>query len=351
MPINKGNYSMDTPEREALFEANRGYGWEEEYRQYRSNWERCAKEKVILDYPLLVDLELSTVCNLHCPMCYTTTEEFKKVQKGFMDFALFCKVIDEIKGHVPAIRLSLRGEPTLHPDFIKCIYYAKQAGIKEVSTLTNASKLEPEFFEKMMLAGIDWITISLDGLKEQYEKIRFPLKFEDTLRKIKEIKRIKGNYHARRPVIKIQSVWPAVKNDVEEYYQLFSPYVDLIAFNPLVDYLDKDTEITYDDNFSCPQQYQRLVIGSNGKVMPCSYDEMNRMCVGDANIQTVHEIWHGKEMQHMREIHARYKGFLEVPLCKICCLPRETVENEQTTVHGEKIAIKNYVGRTQEIGK
>ena len=190
IPINKGNYSMDTVEREKLFELYRGEGWQEEYKAYRTNWEKCAKEKEVLDYPQLVDIELSTVCNLHCPMCYTITDDFAKhVHKGFMEFELFKKIIDEIKGKVPAIRLSLRGEPTIHPQFIQCIHYAKQAGIKEISTLTNASKLEPEFFEKMLLAGIDWITISLDGLKDEYEKIRMPLKFEDTFKKIVEIKK------------------------------------------------------------------------------------------------------------------------------------------------------------------
>lgn len=45
----------------------------------------------------------------------------------------------------------------------------------------------------MLLAGIDWITISVDGLKEEYEQIRKPLKFEDTFNKIIEIKNLKKN--------------------------------------------------------------------------------------------------------------------------------------------------------------
>lgn len=352
IPINKGNYSLDTEEREKAFEFHRGYGWENEYLQYRINWEKCAKEKIILDYPLLVDIELSTVCNLHCPMCYTITDAFaRNVKKGFMDFDLYKKIIDEIKGRVPAIRLSLRGESTLDPDFIKCILYAKQSGIREVATLTNASKLEPEFFERMMLAGMDWITISLDGIKEEYERIRKPLMFEDTLRKIKEIKRIKKEYDAHRPVVKIQAIWPAIREHAEEFYNIFSPFVDLIAFNPLIDYLDSDTEIIYDQEFSCPQHYQRLVIGVDGKVMPCSNDEMSRVCVGDVNQQTVHEIWHGEELQKIRDGHKKHLGFLDMPLCKLCYLPRETVANERVNVNGREIIIRNYIGRNQIIGR
>lgn len=47
-PINKGNYSMDTKEREYLFNYNRAYGYEKEYKDYR---DKCAKEKMILEYP------------------------------------------------------------------------------------------------------------------------------------------------------------------------------------------------------------------------------------------------------------------------------------------------------------
>ena len=57
-----------------------------------------------------------------------------------MDFDLFKKVIDEIAFKVPSIRLSLRGESTLHKNFVDCIKY-KENGIKEVSTLTHGFKL------------------------------------------------------------------------------------------------------------------------------------------------------------------------------------------------------------------
>lgn len=352
VPINKGNYSMDTEERGILFEQYRGQGWELEYKKYRENWTRCAKEKIVLEWPLLVDIELSTICNLHCPMCYTITDDFPKhVHRGLMSFSLYKKIIDEIAGYVPAIRLSLRGEPTMHPDFVKCIHYAKQAGIREVSSLTNGSRLSPEFFEKVMLAGLDWLTVSLDGLGETYEKVRRPLKFEETLQKLKDIKRIKDKYEVHRPVVKIQSIWPAVRGTEEEYYDTFAPYVDLVAFNPLIDYLDNDTEIQYERDFSCPQHYQRLVIGSDGKVMPCSNDEMNRMCMGDVTKESVYEIWHGKPFTEMRQHQAQPGGFLDYPLCGLCYLPRSTIVNEYGCIHGRTFAIENYVGREQTIGK
>src|SRR5688572_17734740 len=137
-PINKGNYSMDTPEREAQFEASRGYGWEAEYAAYRRNWRDYATRKVVSDYPLLVDIELSSICNLQCSMCYTISTEFKeRVNTTRMDWTLFTRIIDEIGGKVPAIRLSLRGESTVHKRFFDAVAYAKAHGVGEVSVVTH----------------------------------------------------------------------------------------------------------------------------------------------------------------------------------------------------------------------
>ena len=107
-------------------------------------------------------------------MCYTTTDAFKKnVSKLNMSFDLFKKIIDECthyKSHY-SIRLSWRGEPFLNPQIFDMVRYAKSKGIKEVSTLTHGGFLNPEKFEELMDAGIDWITFSTDGVGKEYEKI------------------------------------------------------------------------------------------------------------------------------------------------------------------------------------
>jgi radical SAM protein with 4Fe4S-binding SPASM domain len=352
IPINKGNYSLDTPEREELFERYRGEGWEAEYRAYRQRWWEYPAKQHVAEYPLLVDLELASLCNLKCPMCYTITDSFKaKVNAGLMDFKLFTRIMDEIGGQVPALRLSLRGEPTIHPKFCECIAYAKQRGLREVSTLTNGSKLTPEFFTRMLEAGIDWITVSVDGLDETYEHIRKPIKFSQIMDRIKAMKRIKDERGLHRPVIKVQSVWPAIRECPERFYNTFAPYVDLVAFNPLIDYLGKDEDIVYEDNFSCCQFYQRVVVGSDGRVMMCSNDEEGTVIVGDANKESIHAIWHGAALQRMREIHLQRNGFRQVPVCAKCYLPRRTDDSETTQVNGREVRVRNYINRKQVIGQ
>ncbi len=351
VPINKGNYSMDTPEREALFEQNRGEAWPEGYSEYRRNWIEHAKRQSVSEWPLLVDIELSSVCNLTCPMCYTTTERFKQsVDMKRMDFGLYKKIIDEIGSHVPAVRLSLRGEPTLNTRFVDCIKYAKTNGVKEVSSLTHGGKLSGKYMQRVIDAGIDWITISVDGLEDVYDSVRKPLTFNDTLERIKAIKRYKDKHGLKRPVIKIQGIWPAIEKDPQRYYDTFAPYVDLIAFNPLIDYLENDDEIEYVENFSCPQQYQRLVIGADGLVMKCSNDEHGQELIGDVRKQSVHDIWHGEAMTRVREMHKQSRGFMQSSVCRKCYLPRMT-KDDIGQVNGRTFFVKNYTSRIQIIGR
>ena len=267
-----------------------------------------------------------------------------------MSMELFHKIVDEIGGKVPAVRLSLRGEPTLHPDFVSCIRACKERGIGEVSFLTNASTLTKDRFIEFAEAGADWITVSIDGIGETYESIRRPLRFADTLKRLQDIHEVKAQRGWKRPVIKIQSIWPAIQADPSAFYNTYAPYVDLVAFNPLISGYSshENSGVVYLEDFSCPQLYQRLVIGAGGRVLLCANDEEGRRVLGDMNQQSVYEIWHGEPIETIRALH-RKNAFREVDVCRDCYLPRET-EDEYAFVNGRKIVVKNYVSREEPQG-
>ena len=100
----------------------------------------------------------------------------------------------------------------------------------------------------------------------------------------------------------------------------------------------------------CPQQYQRLVVGADGLVMKCSNDEENKEVIGNANNETIHQIWHGEKMTKIRELHLKEKGFLKSEVCRRCYLPRKT-KDDIHKVNGREIIVKNYTKRTQIVGK
>lgn len=353
IPVNKGHFELDTEERIQGFKDKMAIGWDkDEYKKYRSDWENLPQKKIVREYPPQVDIELASACNLKCPMCYTITDDFKQnVKKMYMDFDLFKKIVDEVAGKIYALRLSWRGESTLHPRFVEAVRYAKEKGVKEVSFLTNAGNLDLEFFKKLVDAGADWISISADGTGETYNSIRKPLKFEETLQKVKDMARYKKEKGLQKPVIKIQTIWPAIRDNAEEYYNTFSPITDLVAFNPIIDYLGKDEDIVYEENFSCPQLYERLFIASNGLAHMCNSDEFGKLPMGDAAKESIYDIWHGEKLNRVRQLHEKQDGFMELEMCRKCFFPRATEANEKAYVNGREILVENYINRKQKVGE
>jgi len=334
------------------FEINRSKGHLFSYINNRIRWHLFPTIHHVAKFPSHVDIELSSLCNLNCPMCYTTTDNFKaKVNQKVMNMDLFKKIIDECsKFNLYSIRLSLRGESFINKDIFKMIEYAKKKGIKEVSTLTHGGFLNEEKFEKLIDLDLDWLSISFDGIEDTYNKIRHPLKFEDSLENIKNYQKIKKRRGVVKPVIKVQTVWPAISKDPDRYFSLFEPITDQVASNPLIDYLAKDSDIEYEENFSCPQLYQRFVIGADGNVMLCAFDEMESHKIGNMNNETIFDIWHGEKINKAREIHKKHLGAEQIEICKHCPLTRKR-ESESTNLGGKSLKISKYVGRDQTVGK
>ena len=356
IPINKGHFELETSERAERFKNINSLGWDSQYKEYRELWENLPKTNQVREYPLLVDLEMASKCNLNCPMCPTVTPEFKGLRRetfesGLMDFQLAKKIIDEVAPHIYSLRLSWVGEPTLNPDLVKTVKYAKKNGIKEVSFLTNGTKIHIKYMRELIDAGLDIMTVSIDGLGDTYDKIRAPLKFEKTLAKLTELKKYKDANNLTKPLVKIQGVWPAIRPNPDLYYKTFEPIVDLIAFNPLIDYLHNDKNIVYEKGFCCPQPYQRVTVAADGRVAMCSNDDLVGTVIGDAWKETIHQIWHGHKMQRVRDLHKQEDGFKQIDACAKCYYPRKVESSEISTVDGREIAIENYVNRVQEVGR
>ena len=349
MKINKGQFFFSW-KKHLQFSYRRAQGHLWGYLKNRFKWHFYPRLRYVSPFPDHVDVELASNCDMKCPMCYTTTDLYKQsVSRRLMRSELFKKVIDECARYgVYSIRLSLRGEPFLHKEIAELICYAKEKGIKEVATLTNGLRLNPELFVRVMKAGLDWLTISFDGMGETYNHIRAPAKFEEAVEKIKIYSRLKKQYRSVKPVIKIQAVWPSIKDCAQEFYDLFEPYVDSVASNPLIDYLHSSKEIEYEENFVCPVLYQRLVIGSDGKVLLCSNDEFGRYLIGDASTESLYHIWHGPRMSRARELHLKRVGYKELDPCKDCYLPRKTTPTKEK-VGEREITIDKYTNLVEVI--
>ncbi|TAM37192.1 radical SAM/SPASM domain-containing protein [bacterium] len=315
MKINHHQFSLDSYERERLWEEKRRFF--NDYCINRYQWFNYPKWQYIAPFPLHVDFEASFRCNLSCPMCFRPHIDRKDY--GDMDFDLYRKGIDECaKYGLYSIRLSWRGESTLNPAIVEMIKYAKEKGIKEVSFITNGSLLEGKLAEGLIRAGLDYLTVSVDGLEKHYNTLRQPSTFKGISRKLKEFYILKNRIGDGFPLLKIQAIWTYIKEDPKAYYNHFKDFTDKINFDPENDYSLR--EVPQDSNFICQYPWQRITITWNGKVPLCISDWNLDTKIGDLATQTIKDIWLGEEMERYRKIQLN-KERLSIPCCKKCHRP------------------------------
>jgi len=347
MEINRGNYGIDTPERFERYMQARAFGCEEAFYEYRRNWSTYPNTEYVSEYPLSLEFQISDVCNLKCPFCYRQAD-YTPSEKKFMDFELYKKAIDEVAHKVPAIRFNSSGESVLHPQFLEMIKYAKDRGAVEVSFITNAGAISLEYFEKLLLAGVDWMTVSVDGLYDDYERNRYPLKFEDTYQKLQGMKKMKEKYSTPKPAINIQGIWPMIEPNIDEYIDKMSQVSDYVNYNSYIDFSkikSEKNQLNNEPDFVCPQPFQRMLILLNGEVLTCCSIKANSSpenSLGNIKDCTIYELWHGEKYTALRKSCALPGGYKTTAMCKDCISPRKMIE-KTVKIRGEERIIKEYV--------
>ena len=233
-------------------------------------------------------------------------------KKGLMDFGLFRKIIDEAKDYVYDVYLHHRGEPLLHPEFPQMIEYAEKSGLK-VKFHTNGTLMKPDLSRKILRAGPDLVSFSVDGFtKETYEKIRVNADFDETMDNISCFLRYKKELGFKKPYTIIEEIeFPEYKSPAdEENKKKFSEHfrrlgLDEIIFKKLYNwagYLDIDTSKLGERSYTtCTFLWYSATIFWNGTVSPCPQDYYGKIRLGNVNEKPLREIWNDNEYVSLRQ--------------------------------------------------
>jgi MoaA/NifB/PqqE/SkfB family radical SAM enzyme len=133
-------------------------------------------------------------------------KQLKKEEKGYMDFPLFKKIIDEASTFAIEANLHHRGESLLHPEIIPMTQYARQENL--ITKLhTNATLLDEEMSSKVIESGLDCLTFSFDGYdKATYENIRVKGNFEEALSNMIQFLEIKKALASKKPFTTLELI-------------------------------------------------------------------------------------------------------------------------------------------------
>jgi len=277
--------------------------------KYRERWHEYPTNFIVSEFPMHLDIETTNACNLRCPFCATTFKNWGPYKKGFLDFALFERIIDEgIDNGLCSVKLSFRGEPLLHPDIAKMISYAKKRGIIDIYFNTNATLLDKDRINQLIDSGLDRISISFEGInKEIYEKYRVGAEYEAVVGNIKRLRHIRDNKKSIYPQIRIQTIlYPELKEEFSIYVKFWQEFADEVA------YLDTRHEKPDDEHkgliadWACPFLWQRMAILWDGTLLPClmhGIDDFSFMSLGNVKEVHIKEMWRAEKISEYRQLH------------------------------------------------
>jgi len=285
-------------------------------------------------FPSCVQIESTNICNSRCVMCPVWTDKMTR-KREHMTWEVFKKAVDDCFGkRIDEVHLHQNGEPLLIgiPTLCDRIEYAKRnlnpQGTK-VGFYTNGALMSDLATEAILREQPDFIIFSFDGgIKEDYEKVRVGLCFEEVVANIK--------YFAKRRIelnlvdkIRMGTMFIPQKdneNHVAEYLTLFKGLQFDVGTGGLNNYAGDidDEKIMHrfqhkirEEERPCWRLWTTMVVQSNGLCSLCCSDFNGTQIIGDVRNNTIEEIWQGEKLEAIRKMHIEHKQNL-IPICKNC---------------------------------
>lgn len=299
---------------ENLFDKN-----DSRFLEYREKWKKQPENFHTGEFPLFIDIEATSACNLRCPFCATTFRG-KVIKKGFVTFDAVKRIIDEgVSNNLYGVKFNIRGEPLLHPEIHEFVKYAKQRGLIDVYFNSNAMLLTDDIARKLIDAGLDRLSISFEGItKDVYEKYRVGAKYETVLSNIEKIQLLKKKLGVEHPKIRIQTVMlPEIENTFEEYKRFWSKVADEVGFLDYKEMKVKKKGVKYP--WACPQIWQRMAVWWDGTILPCNHDDDGVLAFGNIHEVSIKDLWRSLFLNDIRDKHRNGMAHT-VPACDGCYL-------------------------------
>lgn len=298
---------------------------------------RTRLEKVIpLSTPMILFVDPSSACNFKCKFCPTGNPKLIKETgrwQGVMDFGLYKKVIDNLKGfdkHLKVLRLYKEGEPFLNRRLADMVRYAKESGVVDyIDTTTNGYLLEPERIKPILDAGLDKINISVDGMSDEQflEFTGVKVNFKKYVENIRSLYENKGNCEI---VVKTAGDF-LTEEEKSRFFDTFGDYADRIFIENVAPcWPEFDVESTLGVKITrgiynqpignvntCPYIFYSISVNSDGSVSLCFLDWARKLLIGDVRKQGLKEIWEGELLFQYQIEHLRGRR-KDIPVCAEC---------------------------------
>lgn len=253
---------------------------------YRFGWRRA---------PGLVslNLELTNHCNLTCTFCPTGNGLLKR-PRGFMTPETFRRALRGA-GPLEFALLFQWGEPLLHPQFRELATEAAASGARTLVT-TNATFLDDRRVDDVLDAGVDRVTVSVDGDAATHEAVR-GVSLARTVQGIERLRAERDRRNAATAIDVSMVVSPETEAASDAFVRAFSGRVDRLQQIPLLTQGQRRTR--------CREPWRGgLVVLQDGTVTVCCVDHDGELAIGHTDRDRPRALWNGAAMRRLRAQHA-----------------------------------------------
>jgi len=274
--------------------------------------------------PSVYWVDITRSCNLRCVMCPQSRGLADRGRD--MPIDLFRRVIDDICGNRPLVKLYLSGEPLLHERLFDMIDYAVSNGCRTMLH-TNATILGETMAKRILASSLSFLSFSFDGCTpEVYEKLRPPARYEQVRSNILRYLELCGSNGSRGPhtsveIIRMQETEPFIEAFVKEWRAQGVDEVRVVEYMMWHDTIeDRRVEQATDGTAynPCAAPFQHGCILSDGTVVPCCMDVDGHMPLGSVCEAPFHDIWVNNAYRQLR-LKMLTGGMPSGSICDGCC--------------------------------
>ena len=167
----------------------------------RARSERTRRPELLRSFPLGIDLEPTTRCNLRCQACQQNEGDWTP---NDLSVERLERLLDQLP-HLEQIKFQGMGEPLLHDRFGELVARIKRRRVR-VYTITNGTTLHIERCRRDILAsGLDELLVSIDGATPAtHARTRGNSDLDRIVYGLKRLVELRG--HARSPRLGIWCV-------------------------------------------------------------------------------------------------------------------------------------------------
>ena len=316
-------------------------------------------EKLRSKRPHVFNIETTNNCNMTCKMCPRTTLMTRPIKT--MPMELFTKIVKQLVPHrqedlnsfwdfvvkeygiKPEHRdensfyfyrisnhviLHGYGEPLVDPMIVDRVQTCTDHGIPTYFSCV-ADNINVEKFKQLFKAGAGVIKFSMDALDDdKAQSIRGKrASFARAYEKINEVLKIKQSDSSIKTNITLTMI--AMSNS-EEDRKMHNDFMELWKDQPVFSYIKSQDNRWYmeeDETLECKNHYEKqyceypftsMTVMADGSVVPCTQDYDCEMKFGNANEQSLEEIWNSKGYADFRMGHITGKFTTNVKCVDRC---------------------------------